>query len=726
MPLQVFAVFKFPTVAHKNSLAPDSENMDCSLVSNHFDNRSDKTFAPFLRRFLYRNTDRNPANYVFIITAIVFSVLATTLATTVSAEKLFPPAPKLSVQDQAFKDAFDAMEQKNWANFRKAAAKVSQKYVLRDYIDYWQLRHELNEADAPSDKLDARVRRFINTNPTGMTADLLRKKWMLELGKRENWAELLTHLPKWRRRNDTRVFCYAGRARLALGQPVGEQATNALQRDRNLGEECGPLAAELHRAGVLDEETLRRRMWRALEVRDWRSVQTLAELLGAEPEQIAESLRKSTDTLRQFEAMPDKPKQALTSNQRDELLIALVRLSRSHPVDTAQWMQALEIKLRQVERQFVWAQIAASAMRDMIPEAYEYSLKASGAPITDVTRQWLARAALRQHDWRFLLQVIGEMASTTQSQATWIFWRARAMTELGEKFGAQALLRKIAGGHHFYGELAAEELGDLIDQQKPDLRPAEKSITAMGRKRGFIRAQKFYTLGIRYQGNREWDYQARGMSDYDILAAARFACRQQLLERCISMANRTRERHDFSLRFISPFRQSLAPVAARHGLDLSWVYGLIRQESRFTADARSSAGARGLMQIMPATGRWIARKMGVKGFKSQHLFEPETNLSFGAYYLKAVYDDLHNSPLLASAAYNAGPKRPRHWISTLPRDVDGALFVEIIPFSQTRTYVKKVLLNTAYYESVFSGRPQSLKSLLGQVPLVPYSKTAIP
>lgn len=635
----------------------------------------------------------------------------------------------LSAADQAFREAFHAMERKQWKKFARAAKRVPRSHVLYDYIQYWQLRHEMNEAIAAEQVrpgLDRRVTRFINRRPMSLTSDLLRKKWMLEQGRREQWNAVLRHLPKWQRRNDTRVFCYAGRAHLARNEAVGEQVMDAFYRDRNLGEECGPLAAELLASGVVDTDFIRRRMWRALEVRDWRSVQTLAELLGGDPDRVTRALKKSSEVLREFEAMPDKPRTRLPATRSDELLIALVRVARARPKDAAQWMPALGVKLHEIERRYLWGQIAASAMRDMIPEAYDYTLKTGDAPITDITRQWLARAALRQQDWRLLIQVIGQMDSETQSFSTWIYWRARAMMALGEQYGAQAMLKKIAGKHHFYGQLAAEELGVMVATPAPAPRPSARMIRRLGQRPGFVRARKFYEMGIRYQGNREWNYQARGMNDAEKLAVAHHACQQKLHERCISMANRTREQHDFALRFISPFRPALAPVAARHGLDLSWVYGLIRQESRFAPDARSVSGARGLMQIMPATGRWIARKMGVKGFKTRHLYEPTTNLDFGAYYLRAVYDDLHNSPLLASAAYNAGPRRPRHWISTLPGDVDGALFVEIIPFSQTRTYVKKVLLNTAYYESVFSGKPQSLKSLLGDVPHMPFQETRIP
>jgi len=177
---------------------------------------------------------------------------------------------------------------------------------------------------------------------------------------------------------------------------------------------------------------------------------------------------------------------------------------------------------------------------------------------------------------------------------------------------------------------------------------------------------------------------------------------------------------------MKPFRTPVESIAIRQGLEPAWVYGLMHQESRFALRARSHVGARGLMQIMPRTGRWIARQLGVRDFRVAHLEQFETNVTFGTYYLRSVYDQLDQSMLLASAAYNAGPRRPRQWRASLPHPVDGALFTELIPFAQTRQYVKKVLLNTAYYGYRFEGKPQSLKRLLGQVSNLPFEPIAMP
>jgi soluble lytic murein transglycosylase len=199
-----------------------------------------------------------------------------------------------------------------------------------------------------------------------------------------------------------------------------------------------------------------------------------------------------------------------------------------------------------------------------------------------------------------------------------------------------------------------------------------------------------------------------------------------VLDRCVNTAERTQREHDFHLRFVTPFKDQVQRASGERGIDPAWVYGLIRQESRFIMDARSSAGAQGLMQIMPNTAKWIARKLEVRDFKMEQLSDMPTNIRFGTFYLKSVLDDLDGSPVLASAGYNAGPGRPRNWRATLGAPVEGAIIAEIIPFHETRDYVKKVLSNATYYASLFTGQPQSLRGWLGQIGPQPAGSTELP
>ncbi|MEZ5653305.1 MAG: transglycosylase SLT domain-containing protein [Burkholderiaceae bacterium] len=634
---------------------------------------------------------------------------------------------RIAEADRAFQDALRALQRDDDETLARLAALVPSDYPLRDYVDYWLLRQRLRALDkheiAPDPAVSARAEHFIKTHADQLTGDLVRRQWMLTLGKHGQWSAFDRHLQAWQRRNDTRVFCYAGLANVARGRAVGEQAMNALQNDRDLGEACGALMRALHANGTLDKAAVRRRMWDALEVRDWSSVRLLAELLAVPETLIERAIRQSESLILELDAGPGP----LTDAERDALLVALTRRLGPEPTAVAERLDELGRLLNPQERAFVWAQTAASAMRDMLPTASEYARRAAGAPIGDITRRWLIRAALREQDWALVLNQIGQLSSEQQASPDWTYWRGRALDALGSHHGARALYRKIAQRHDFYGELAAEAIGRPISAPKRTVRPPSATEIARVQKLpGIARALKFYELDMRYRGNREWNFAVRDLGERELLAAATWACQRGLLERCISTAERTSGLHDFALRFVRPFEESLAPLARERGLDLAWIYGLIRQESRFLADARSSAGARGLMQIMPSTGRWIARRLGVRGFKTQHLLEPDTNLRFGTYYLKVVQENLLGSPLLASAAYNAGPRRARAWVASLPKDADGALFAELIPFAQTRGYVQKVLLNTAYYGAMLEGRPQSLTALLGKVPAIDPGGNNIP
>jgi soluble lytic murein transglycosylase len=225
-------------------------------------------------------------------------------------------------------------------------------------------------------------------------------------------------------------------------------------------------------------------------------------------------------------------------------------------------------------------------------------------------------------------------------------------------------------------------------------------------------------MGLRAEGNREWNYTTNlhmpgGMSDRDLMAAADLACQRQVWDRCINTSERTKTAFDAEQRFPTPLRDTVLRKAKAVDLDPAYVYGLIRQESRFVTDARSGVGAAGLMQVMPATARWTAKKIGLTGFTVDQLNDHEVNVAIGTGYLKLVLDDFGGSLPMAAAAYNAGPSRPRNWRNGPV--LEGAIWAENIPFQETRDYVKKVLSNTTNYAALLTGQAQSLKNRLGTV-----------
>lgn len=221
--------------------------------------------------------------------------------------------------------------------------------------------------------------------------------------------------------------------------------------------------------------------------------------------------------------------------------------------------------------------------------------------------------------------------------------------------------------------------------------------------------------GLRGEAVAEWSAAMRGRTDAELIQAALHAKQAGFYDRMIAAADRTRESHDFSLRFPTPFKDKVVSAAKERALDPWWVLGLIRQESRFIPDIKSSVGAAGLMQIMPATGKMLAKNVGLKP-GAIRLTDVDTNVRLGTTYMRQLHDRFGGSALLASAAYNAGPSRAVSWRAALPRRIEGAAFAESIPFPETRDYVKHVLTNAVLYHAVHNGgKAPSLKQLLGDV-----------
>ncbi|MFZ4756568.1 MAG: transglycosylase SLT domain-containing protein [Burkholderiaceae bacterium] len=620
------------------------------------------------------------------------------------AEAAEPPSP-----DEAFTAARAAFVRGDSARLEQLAPAVGAAHPLAAYVEYWRLKQQL--ADARGDTagpLDAELRAFTTKHADALVGDLARRDWLQSLGRRQVWGTFDQAMAGLVTQDDLAVRCYALQSRAAGGESVMAEARELVMQPRDLPEACHTLLGALVANGQAGSNELWHRFEAALE--------------SGSPATIRRAATAAAPRLdaKQLESALARPAQALEGTpSRETIAIAIALLSRSDPAEAAERLQPLAARMRPADRSFAWALVASGAMRRLLPEAHGWAQQARTARVTDETLAWLTRAALRARDWPAVKSTVERMSEAGRADPTWSYWLGRALlTEENRpesQHRARVLFTAIAGKADFYSQLAGEELGVLVTAPAPAAAPSEAELAAARTRPGIVRALKFYELGLRVDGNREWNFTMRGLGDRDLLAAAEHARRIGLLDRTVNAADRTRIDHDFAMRYPAPFEDRLRPIARSQGLDPAWVYGLIRQESRFVSDARSPVGASGLMQIMPATAKWIAKKMGVRDFTPSQINELDTNLQFGSFYLKTVFDDLDRSPVMASAAYNAGPGRPRSWRGTLSQPVEGAIFAEIVPFTETRGYVKHVLSNTAWYAALFTGTPQSLKSMLGEV-----------
>ena len=605
--------------------------------------------------------------------------------------------------DQTFLALREASRSNNAFKAAELAQSLASEALLASYVDYYALKSRLQEAS------ETEIRAYLNRYQGTAIADRLRNDWLLLLGKNSNWAVFNEQYPQFILNDNMQVKCYALLSRALAGERVAENARTLLTVTKDYGEACPALIETLARTEQFTQADIWTQIRLAAESGSSSLTRRLAPLTG-------------TSESRLFQAM-EQPEKMLNNATVDPLspeifTIVLGRAAKNNVFFAA---RALTKNLTQLSPSYqtqAWAAIALQASLKLLPEAVVYWRDAAGAALSNEGYQWKIRTALRAGDWKMVKAGIEAMPSSLQNEPTWVYWLGRALKAEKRQEDALTKFQQIAAQYHFYGQLALEELGQKINIP-PRAQPATaQEIATVANNQGFARAIRFFDLNLSFEGAREWNWELRKMNERQLLAAAEFARQNNLLDRMINTSDRTKTEFDFNQRFPSPFYEIMAGSTQKRSLDIAWVYGLIRQESRFIQYARSHVGASGLMQIMPATARFVARKMGLTNFTPDQINNINTNIELGTHYLMILLADLDGSQVLASAGYNAGPKRPLAWRATLAQPVEGAIFAESIPFNETRTYVKNVLSNATYYAALFEGKPQSLKTRLGKISAV--------
>lgn len=614
-------------------------------------------------------------------------------------------------QDLDFIAAREAFQTGNVKRLDEYSIKL-QHHVLVPYVEYFKLRMNLQVTDLAS------IRYFLTRYDGDLIADRLRGDWLKILGKNQQWSLFEAEYPLSVNR-DTELLCYYYQNRLTVkDNSVLPEVRSLWFMPTSQPESCTPVFRTLIYSEQITLEDIWTRIRLALEEGQTGVAMHVSRYLPSS------ELLNSTDLnnaaknpLRYLDTLKNKIK---SRSDREIALFALLRLLRN---DTNQayvpWLK-IKSQLTSFDRSYFLGRLGYRAAMRHDSRALDWFREAQNTPQTypssDTVLAWQVRAALRLAHWDEVLKTIEKMSLAEQQIDTWRYWKARALIIKDRMQDANNILIPLSDEHSFYGQLAREELGTMLSIAEKTYRVSADEVSAMERRPGIQRALAFARMNLRTEAFREWSWTIRQFSDMELLAASEVARRQGMYDRAINTANRTVTQHDFSLRFLSPHREALRNIVRRHELDEAWVYGLIRQESRFIADIKSHAGATGLMQLMPATAEWVAKQLGIPNFRQNLVVDVNTNLQLGAYYLKHVLNTLDNQPLLASAAYNAGPGRARRWRDDT-RLLEGAIYAETIPFNETRDYVKKVLKNSMYYAKVLDHGHNSptLKERLGVV-----------
>ena len=562
----------------------------------------------------------------------------------------------------------------------------SESKVLSDYSQYQSAIDAAKRGD------DAWVQQFLSQASDSAMAENVRNEWLKTLGARGQWDLFRQEFSKLNAAGVAQeVQCYAD-----LSSGNYSKAAELVRVTGKLPAGCTRLVESAAASGRLNTNDA------------WRRVRGLL------------SNSQTTDA-RNLAAALGSPFEGGAQGATEYSLLSVIGKDARKSASAAATLSGMESGLSLEQRSFAWGVLGHyHAQSQNMPTALSYYGRVSDRKqLTDEQLEWHARAALRLQRWDELASVIQHMPEKLQKDPTWQYWLGRSFAAQGKSGQAKEMYEKAAAsGRNFYAVMAGEELGRRINTRNNVSDADAKDVRRMSEDGAIKRALVLFKNSqsnsdskMRRQAQAEWRFATRDFNEDNLLTAAQVAFDNQFYDMAINSADRTDHKLNYKLRYLSPFKDLTVHYAAQAGVDPAWVYGLIRQESRFVMGAQSSVGAQGLMQVMPATAREIAGKIGMS---SSELYTMDGNIRMGTWYMADAKRRLQNNEVMATAGYNAGPGRARNWQASSP--LEGAIYAETIPFTETRDYVKKVMTNATYYASLFNEPQTSLKQRMGTVP----------
>ncbi len=609
-------------------------------------------------------------------------------------------------QRELFVKAESALRSGKTATFQDLKQQLTD-YPLYGYLEYWQLRRRLSRAKAND------IQSFLDRYQDQPIAGRLRISWLHKLGKRKDWNNYLRFYQPQR---SVVLQCYDVRARLARGDR--EQALEDTLRLWLVGysqpDACDPAFKQLYASPLITGERVWERVRLAFANQKSSLAGYLARRLSADDREWVKrwqyAHRRPTAALSKSWAKQDTPL------VREILTHALWRLARHKPEQAWKHWQEIAATHRFSDDQAgkVLYRIALTGALRNHPQAALWLAKIPDQAVDADIRQWRVRTALSDEDWSKALHWLDELTPTERNSENWRYWRAYALDSNGASGDAYTEYARLAGERSYYGFLAADHLQRPYQMNDSRVTHTKEQLRRIERIPGIVRARELYLAGKHLDARREWYHATAALSQAELKLAALLAHRWGWHDRAILTASRASYWSDLTLRFPLPHRKSIFANADRYDLDPALIYGVIRQESAFMEDARSPVGALGLMQLMPQTGKQTAQSLNLRYRGNEALLRSDQNIRLGSAYLNKLLKRFNGSPVLASAAYNAGPHRVSRWLPT-NTSMDASLWMERIPFKETRHYVRRVLA----YATVFEWRlERPLTRLSKRLPVI--------
>ncbi len=568
-----------------------------------------------------------------------------------------------------------------------------EEYPLYSYYRYYDLQRKLHQATEDD------VGQFLTAYEGSLLAARLRREWLQQLGKAGRWR---AYLDAYRPQSDAIAQCWQVTARIETGAREGVIADGIRLWlvGKSQPRQCDPVFDFLDSEGAITDELRYARIRLALANKQPRLARYLARSL-------VDARLSATATA--WIAAHENPQTALTQTPlaedsaltREVVIHAISRIARTN-VDRASnaWEQVAEkYAFSAEERGKVRAIIAVAAARAEHPDQIALLAAVPREAVDNIVEKYRIREGIRLRAWKELAQWTLTDPVGDTNLLRWRYWHARALQQLGQLDAANARFRELAQQRDYYGFVSADQLGAEYRMNHHPIAPSPAETTAIAARPGIVRARELFLIDFPFKARREWAFEVDHMSPRDLEVAAHLVNQWSWFDRAILALGKAASYDDLEVRFPVQHEALIRSYAAKRGVPAAVLYAIIRTESAFMDDARSPAGALGLMQVMPATGRETARRIGTTLPSARALLDPEKNVMIGSAYLKQVLDRFDGSFSMAAAAYNAGPHRVRSWLpdsGCVPADI----WVDTIPFTETRRYVRRA----SFYATVYQWR----------------------
>ncbi|MGB1580900.1 MAG: transglycosylase SLT domain-containing protein [Nevskiales bacterium] len=609
------------------------------------------------------------------------------------------------------------------ADFKTAYAAVSagkakaqsypalQDYALYPYLLAAELDQDLRKRPGPA--TDQKLRGFLSQYKQQAVTQSVRGLWLEQLAKRQAWADFLAFLPD---KPGEKTQCRAALARIKLKRPEALAAASELWLHGGLRDKaCIPVFEWLESSGSLSQALVEGRIELAREAGNSKVVSyLLSKLSGGTVKRQAQLWLQGYNSAHEF------VRAYIAGSHRDAdaqtLQDIFKRSARLSPNTGAAKYDAFISKAgfnKQISGELA-AWIGYRKILNRHPDALAWYQRAGDALLDETQRLWWLRSAVRVQDWRAIRSLTANMTEAEAQESRWQYWRARALEALGDS-SARALYQRLAGERSYYGFMAADRIGadyHIVDRPMP---PNSALQSALLQRPEVQRARELFAVNLRRQGREEWKWLLENSNEQEQQQAALMALDWGWHSQAALTMGRAKYWDEMATRFPVIYRNDVQAAAKRESIPAGWIYGIMRSESLFVPDIRSYAGAIGLMQLMPGTGKLVAGKLGIGWRGNNGLEDPAYNIRLGSRYLRMMLDKFDQHFALSTASYNAGPGNAIRWLDDskrLPADV----WIETVPFNATHAYLLHVLEYTAVYEWRLHGKPLSLKKLLPPVP----------